>query len=265
MSAEKQALQQYIRNRPGGEALSLRKRLSAVEASEQLRQAGRTPALPLEFTSQYGEDCWLWELFRGQRDGFYIEVGAFDGYTFSVSYAFEAIGWKGLLIEAIPERYELARARRPGSRVVNAALAGPGSSGTCTFTVVDGPWMGLLSYLTPRTAEGWVPPDPNAPTRRVTVPLTSMAALLEGHSGPIDFAVLDVEGGEVPLIDGFDLNRFRPRVLMIEEGVPGEASPVPQHMTQFPYTPVAYPWINRVYIRNDEQELIRRARGIAVW
>ncbi len=256
---------QHLARRAVGEALSVRKRLCALEARERLRDAGRSPKLPLEFTSQYGEDCWLWELFAGQLDGFFIEVGAFDGHTYSVSYPFEAIGWTGLLVEPIPDHCEKARARRPGSRVVHAALAGPGSTGSCTFTVVQGQDEGMLSYLTPTPANTRDVQAARAQTRSVSVPLTSMNDLLAAHDRPIDFAVIDVEGAEVELLKGFDLNRFRPRVLMVEEGLPAQTSPVLEYLARFPYTPVAFPWINRVYIHRDDPELIHRGFRLPVW
>src|SRR5258708_378023 len=67
------AIYQAITERPLSEMLSLRKRMCRLEALEQLRAAGKTPTIPLEFTSQYGEDCYLFELFEGKLDGFYIE------------------------------------------------------------------------------------------------------------------------------------------------------------------------------------------------
>lgn len=265
ITAEQQALINYIRSRPSSEALSLRKRLCTMEGNEQLRRAGRTPAFPLEFTSQYGEDCWLWELFGGKLDGFYIEVGAFDGVTYSVTYPFESVGWKGLLIEPITDRFEHARANRPGSRVVHAALAGPGSTGTCSFTVVSGENQGMLSYLTPTAINTRDVASTGLPTKKVTVPLTTMNDLLANHTGPIDFAVIDVEGGEIPLLEGFDLEKYRPKVLLIEEGLPSRDSPVLQYLSRFPYVAAAYPWINRVYIHKDETELIQRAVTTPVW
>jgi FkbM family methyltransferase len=258
-------VREFISARPFCEALYVRKRLCALEAREKLRESGRKSALPVEFTSQYGEDCFLWDLFGGQLEGFFIEVGAFDGYTFSVTYPFEAIGWRGLLVEPIPEMFEAARARRPGSRVVHSALSATGSQDSCTFTVVEGERFGMLSYLHQTPVNMADVKSTGAPSRAVTVPMTSMNALLEGHEGRIDFAVLDVEGGEVELLKGFDLERFRPRVLLVEEGLPAPTSPVMQYLSRFPYTPTNYAWINRVYIRNDEPELLRQAARVAVW
>jgi FkbM family methyltransferase len=258
-------MMQHLARRAAGEALSVRKRLCALEARERLREAGRSPQLPLEFTSQYGECCWLWELFGGKLDGFFIEVGAFDGHRYSVSYPFEAVGWTGLLVEPIPDRYEKARVRRPNSRVVHGALGGPGSAGTATFTVVEGQDEGMLSYLTPTPANTRDVQAMRAATRCVSVPLTTMNDVLAAHDRPIDFAVIDVEGAEVELLKGFDLKKHRPRVLMVEEGLPSPSSPVSEYLAQFPYTPVAYPWINRVYVHRDEPELIHRGYQIPVW
>jgi FkbM family methyltransferase len=266
MSDQQAAFMQALQQRQLSEQLWLRKRVARMEAMERLTGAGRRPVLPLEFTSQCGEDCWLWDLFEGQLDGFYIEVGAFDGYTCSVTYPFEAIGWKGVLVEPIPEKFELARARRPNSRVVHAALAGPGSKGTCTFNVVDAarPHSGMLSFLAVKPANTSEVKASGGQVRKVTVPVTSMNAVLEGHQGPIDFAVIDVEGAEVDLLRGFDLAKYRPRVLVVEEGFPSMNSPAKTYLASFPYSPAGYVWINRVYIRNDEEALLKRAAALPV-
>lgn len=255
----------FLSTRPKSEVLSLRKRVCLLETNEELRNAGKTPRFPVEFTSQYGEDCFLWELFRGKLDGFFIEVGAFDGYTFSVTYALEALGWSGLLIEPLPERFEAARTRRPGSRVVHGALGSGHGKAPASFTAVDGEATAMLSFLS-TTPENFADIRASgAATRQVPVPVTTMNALLEDHRGPIDVAVIDVEGGEVELLKGFDLNKFRPRVLMVEEGIPSRTSSAMQYLAAFPYTPVAYAWVNRVYVRNDETELLRNAKAVGMW
>src|SRR5690349_12929921 len=100
-----------------------RQRLFALEAESRLRWAGRSVRYPVEFTSQYGEDLMLWELFDGASDGFFIEAGAFDGYHYSVTYAFEAVGWNGLLVEAAPEPVERCARRRRYSKVHHNVLS----------------------------------------------------------------------------------------------------------------------------------------------
>lgn len=240
------------------QVLDLRRRVYRSDILEFLKSQGRAPRLPLLFRSQYGEDLWLWDLLGPQADGFFIEAGAYDGHTYSVSYALEAIGWTGLLVEPIPHRARQAQERRPHSRVVNAALSRAGSAGEAVFTYA--PTHEMLSYLvttpghrdTVRQAE-------RGGEREIRVPLTSLNDLLADHAGPIDVAVFDVEGGELSLLDGFDLDRFRPRVLLIEDGPPRPASPLLNYMGRFGYTPAAHIALSRVFIRSDETGLIARA------
>lgn len=238
------------------ETMQLRRRLAKMEACEQLREAGREASLPVDLRSQVGEDVVLWDLFRGQRDGFFIEAGAYDGTTLSVSYLFESIGWKGLLVEAIPEACARCAASRPGSRVVNAALSKRGSSGEASFTVVEGSeWKQLFSYL-------HATPEHKARTqgcqrRSVRVPLTTLGALLEAHTGAIDFLVLDVEGAEADVLDGLDLSRHRPRVMLIEDNTIGN-NPALDRCVGAGYTMAGEAGPNRVYIRSDEHALLER-------
>jgi hypothetical protein len=71
--------------------------------------------LPPLMPSQNGDDVVVWDLFERRREGFYIDVGAYDGVGFSTTYFFEAIGWSGVVIEAIPELYTRCAASRAQS------------------------------------------------------------------------------------------------------------------------------------------------------
>src|SRR5205085_63384 len=81
-------------------------------AAAALARTGGSPRYPIEFPSQFGEDMLLWDLFGGKTSGFFIEVGAHDGHSDAISYPFEAVGWTGLLVEPLPDRYKECAARR---------------------------------------------------------------------------------------------------------------------------------------------------------
>ncbi len=241
------------------ENVRLRKRVYALEAIERLRERGRQPAMPVQFRSQFGEDTILWEIFETQPDGFFIEVGAYDGVSLSVSYAFESIGWKGLLVEALPDRCEQCRKARPNSRVVQAALSKRGSTGTTTFEVVHGEgWAEMFSYMNTTQHHLDTVKSLGGTKTQVTVPLTTMNDLLKDHTGPIDFAVIDVEGGELALLDGFDLHKYRPRVMLIEDNQGSKGTGLPQLMSMFPYTELGWVGVNRLYVRADEGAIIEK-------
>lgn len=236
-------------------------------ARRRLADSGRTPRMEIEFRSQFGEDLFLDELFDGQPQGFFIEVGAYDGYTYAVTYALESQGWSGLLVEPVPSLHAKAQARRPGSRVVNAALSRRGSTGTARFTHILGSGADdydASSYLEDPAARGFSKRPP-ADTRveHVEVPLTTMSDLLADRSGPIDLVVIDVEGGEMNLLDGFDLARFRPRVVLIEDHNLGRDRAILDHLARHGYEHVCWISYNRLLVRTDEPALLERARRIA--
>jgi hypothetical protein len=55
----------------------------------------------------------------------------------------------------------------------------------------------------------------------IEVPIRTLDAILEeiAAPAPIDFVSIDVEGHEVEVLSGFDLARWRPRLLLIEDHV----------------------------------------------
>jgi hypothetical protein len=95
--------------------------------------------------AQFGEDRVLWNIFRGRCNGFFVEVGAYDGVHLSNTYFLEQLGWRGLLIEPILELCRRATAARPNSRVIHSACGKRGSKGTTKFTVAKN--VPVLSFL----------------------------------------------------------------------------------------------------------------------
>jgi FkbM family methyltransferase len=216
-------------------------------ASLALAVAGRESRYPLEFRAQFGEDALILTLFGCQLDGFFIEVGAFDGYAASVTYVLEAMGWTGLLVEANPERAHECRRRRLHSRVIHAALAD--RQGEATFVVTHDTSRGMFSHIegTPGHKKRVLAGNKSV----ISVPLLTMDHLLASHRGDIDVAVIDVEGSERDLLAGFNLRQHRPKVIVIEDNPRAPAAWLTDHMSELPYTYVAWLKVNRVYVRDD--------------
>ena len=78
------------------------------------------------FYSQGGEDSTVFNHFFSQPlkcGGTFVEMGALDGLTLSVSLFFERhLNWKGLLIEANPLNYELVVKNRPNTTSLELQL-----------------------------------------------------------------------------------------------------------------------------------------------
>ncbi|MBX3389345.1 MAG: FkbM family methyltransferase [Phycisphaeraceae bacterium] len=245
--------------------MNTRRHAYMASAMERCRATGKPPRGLVEFRAQFGEDCMLYELFEGKQEGFFIEAGAFNGVDFSVSFAFEQLGWNGLLVEAIPKRAEECRQQRPHSRVVHAAIGAPGGPADISFATTEDGYGGMLSRRMD-TTDTLMPKLPaDMPVVNVSVPFTALDALLQDHPGPIDFVALDLEGGEVDALKGFSLSKFRPRVLLLEDEVEAKTSPIREYMSSQPYTFAGWAEVNLVYIHNDEKSLLERFARMSVF
>jgi FkbM family methyltransferase len=168
----------------------------------------------------YGMDRRLEELlpFEG---GFFVEAGANDGYMQSNTYYLERFkGWRGVLVEPIPELYEICRRQRPASRVFNFALVPEERPGE-TVRMHYGGLMSIVSGVRGGDADaahaeagsqlGW---DVNY---EVDVPARTLTSILdEAGATSIDLVSLDVEGYEAGVLQGLDVERFRPRHVLVE-------------------------------------------------
>jgi len=209
------------------ELFRLREQLRALRADlisvqKEAVRAGvhETTRLPVLLPSQDGEEIVLWNFFDRKKDGFFIDVGAYDGITFSNTYFFEALGWTGILIEPMPDFFDACRTRRPYSRVIHAALSdGAGKTETTLHVATGAKAAGLetLSFIGDNPLQLARIERAAGRVHSVTVPCRSLNEILADHKGSIDFVSIDVEGAELDVLRGFDVVRYRPRVLVVED------------------------------------------------
>ncbi len=157
------------------------------------------------------EDRLKAEFFGPSRAGYFVEVGANEPQHSSQTWQFEQAGWTGVLVEPQPDLAErLRRTRR--AHIVAAACSSPGNAGGTMTLFLSGPHSSLKSDL---AVTGVVPYG------AIEVPVRTLDDILveAGAPTPIDFVSIDVEGHEVEVLRGFDLARWRPRFLLIEDHV----------------------------------------------
>jgi FkbM family methyltransferase len=168
------------------------------------------------FYAQRGEDEKLRQLIGSKRQGFYIDVGAWDPTADSVTKHFYDDGWHGINIEPVPYYFDLLCNERP--RDVNLQIAISNKRGRAEFAHIHG--TGLSTFVAEyrdKFAAGR-----GIDTLEVTV--LTLAEVCEAYvpaNQDIDFLKIDVEGSERHVIEGNDWTRFRPRVLCIEATEPG--------------------------------------------
>jgi FkbM family methyltransferase len=165
-----------------------------------------------EWFAQYGEDRKLAEMFPVQS-GVFVEVGAADGVIGSNTLYFERLGWDGLLVEANPIAAAKCREVRRVP-VVECAVVAPGTASELEFTITpDSPHLSGLAV------------DPTmlrthhlTETQTVVVRTSTLDDVLTEHldGRTLDFVTIDVEGNEWDVLQGFTLNKWQPKVVIIE-------------------------------------------------
>jgi len=225
---------------------------------------------PIEgFNGQFGEDSILAEIFAGQPTGRCAEIGAYDGLTGSATLHFERAGWECLLVEPNPDCAEQIRA---GRRCVVKECAASSEEGTTVLFVAER--VEQMSTVEPdddhhrwiREAGGAITP--------IDVRTARLDDLLEEAGFPeLEFLTIDVEGHELSVLEGFSLERYRPRVVIIEDNSIDGDSRVGRHMADRGYVHFKRTGVNEWYARSSDGELVRedeirrfeRAKRVERW
>lgn len=169
----------------------------------------------MRFYSQLGEDSILWALFKQQKSGYFLDIGALDGTRFSNTYIFELAGWRGICVEAHPVYIDLLKKNRPNSFVVHAAAGNIDKKSVRFFAHR----LGTLSTVDHKMAKRLVKTFKRmfAGYKQVNVPAITINSVLEKHPLPsIDVVSIDTEGTEYEVLQGFDLKKYKPRVILVE-------------------------------------------------
>jgi FkbM family methyltransferase len=207
--------------------------------------------------AQNHEDVFLRRrLFPDQKEGFYIDVGANDPVSLSVTKHFYDSGWCGLNIE--PQREVFTRLVRDRPRDINLNVALSDRPGNSTLYEAIGA-NGGLSTLSCAQAEAHR--ARGVRFAEYSVPITTLSAVAEHYvRRPIDFMSIDVEGHEQEVLKGGDWKRWRPRVLVIESITPlcGQSAYLAWEdlLLAEDYIYAHFDGVNRFYVRCEDRHLI---------
>lgn len=204
--------------------------------------------------SQNFEDVMLWRALKHVKNGFYIDVGAWDPEIFSISKAFYEHGWKGVSIEPDPKYAELLRKNRLSETVLEVAISD--TEGELILNVIgDG-----LSTADDIVAKNSLK-KPGRGSQVIKVPvLTLKTALKSLKEKNVHWMKIDVEGFEEKVLKGWNSKTLRPWVMVIEATVPESSEPSYQKwepiLLKADYVYVYSDRLNRFYVAKEHSELI---------
>ncbi|MDR2375460.1 MAG: FkbM family methyltransferase [Treponema sp.] len=170
----------------------------------------------LSFPGQAGQDLLAYLYFRGKKTGFFLDIGAHDGRTYSNSYVFEQLGWRGACVEPLPGVFEQLRQNRRCD-CYQAALAASASPGAVFVHAVG---VDTLSGLESELAGGhedWIVREGGRP-ERIRVKTLTFSGLMASYPDQqtIDFLSLDVEGAEMAILRTIDFETYNFGLITVE-------------------------------------------------
>lgn len=191
------------------------------------------------YASQAGQDVVVDRIFKGKRNGTFVDIGGYDGVTGSNTLFLEQRrGWGGLLIE--PVASHRARARQLRRCITMGIAIGPKDGEAPFLEVVEGftQMSGLMASYDPATLET-VRRDPRHKEKLANVPVRSLSFVLQDAGIPHpDFISLDIEGGEVSVLADFPFDAHQVGVWAIENN--GGGSDIAQIMIAAGYDLVEF-------------------------
>ena len=151
-----------------------------------------------------------------KKDGFFVEIGAFDGITSSNTYMLEKeFSWTGILSE--PSRSHAKTLSRLRSCRIDLRAVYSESKIRLKFEDLGGTQLSTLSeFLEGGIQEGNRLGQENRSSYLIeTVSLNDLLVELEAPNF-IDYISIDTEGSEYEILKTFDFNKFDVQIFTIE-------------------------------------------------
>jgi FkbM family methyltransferase len=214
-------------------------------------------------TCQIPNLWYLYELVFGKKSsGCFVEIGGHDGVFVSNSWGLAEAGWSGVIAEPVPEFSELCRANHlahPSVRVCEVAISSPGHD-RITLNVAGALSTASHAQYEEYKSVRWAR-RLTLENRQIEARSQTLDQFLEDQQVPQGFDVLivDVEGYEESVFQGFSVMRWKPTLMIIElanthpdlRATRTYDSRLQLDIESCGYEIIYKDWINTVFLRSD--------------
>jgi len=204
--------------------------------------------------AQNFEDVMLWRALKNVEKGFYVDVGAHDPESGSVTKLFYDRGWKGINIEPCEIPFKSLISARIND--INLQMCAGDTEGQ--ITLYDVMPSGLATIKKEQADEykknGHI-------VNEYIVPIVKLNSILKSYGiKELHFLKIDVEGAERQVLNGINFKNFRPWIVVIEATHPN--SQIESHhewediLLESGYTYAYFDGLNRFYVSDEHSDLI---------
>lgn len=198
--------------------------------------------LDYKFYSQHGEDYLIWKFFDFKKNGFFIDIGAFDGIYLNNTYSFEKNGWDGICIEANPLVFNICKKKRD-CKCLNYALQNKRNIGNLPFYIDK---TRLFFSLKNEKMKNF---------KKINIKTTNLNYILEKYlpnKKEIDFISINVKSVELNVLKGFNFFKYRPRILIVKANNEDLRKKIKKYLKRFGYFDARKMDVNSFFVRNKK-------------
>lgn len=167
-----------------------------------------------KFYSQWGEDHYIQDFFKGKKKGFYVDIGSFHPILYSNTCCLYNKGWNGINIDINHTTIDLFNIIRPNDYNICAAISDK-------IEEVDIFFDDHFSPVNTLKKSFYDVSDKNVAFRNlkkkkiITKKFVDIVKDIKNLPN-IDFLNIDCEGYDFEVLNGFDLNFYKPNLICIE-------------------------------------------------
>lgn len=205
--------------------------------------------------AQNFEDFILWRALKDVKDGFYIDVGAFDPKEDSVTKSFYDIGWFGINIDPVVSYYKKFLIERPRDTNLNILISD--KEGEVVF--FENSKTGISSAVEDNIKK-WEAESNYKFEKIIKIAKTLDGVCAENDIKTVHFLKIDVEGFELNVLKSLSFDTVRPWIVLFEAVSPvGEHEDISEECTTYlkskKYHQVYFDGLNKFFVADEHASL----------
>ena len=158
-----------------------------------------------------GVDILIENIFRNQKNGFYIDVGCQHPIKNNNTYLLHKKGWSGINIDLDKDNIDLFNVSRISDDNINIAASNRINEVDLFFFHKKSP-INTIDKKTSQFQKAKI----SSIKKIKTNTLNNIIKSSKYSNRKIDLLSIDVEGHELPVLEGLDFDKYSPNVIVIE-------------------------------------------------